>query len=168
MTPLTTPTRLPVAERGENGQGGRAMVPPDDRADHRAQRQVRADRQVDAPGEDDEKLADREDADHRRLLEDVADVLERQEHVRQDAEHRYQDQEDHDRTEPQGSQGHGQPTMRRGGPHAGRLNARVDPSLIQGRHRRRSCPPVSHLPPPVSREPDPEALSYQYDISYRT
>jgi hypothetical protein len=68
-------------QRRHDGQAGRAMVPPDDRAHHRAQRQVGADRQIDASREDDEQLTDRQYTDDGRLLEDVPDVLERQEHV---------------------------------------------------------------------------------------
>ena len=50
-----------------------------ERPDHRRQRQHRADPEVDTAGQDHEELADRQDADDRRLVEDVDEILRREE-----------------------------------------------------------------------------------------
>jgi hypothetical protein len=55
--------------------GGPARRPPgDDSADHAAERDHRADRQVDPPREDDEQLPERKYGDDRRLEAEVRDV----------------------------------------------------------------------------------------------
>ena len=56
-------------------------VSEDHGADDAAERDVRADREVDAPRQDDQQLAERDHADTGRLLQDVADVPEGQEHM---------------------------------------------------------------------------------------
>jgi hypothetical protein len=147
MTPLIRPTVEPVAS--EDGQRRRSVVPPDDRADHGAQRQVGADGQVDATGEDDEELAERQHGDDRRLLQHVADVLERQEHVRHDAQRRDEQHEDGDRAQPEGSERQREPAMRRAAVMAARTRRHGWPVACRGvRHRvHLLCHPV---PPPAT------------------
>ena len=62
----------------------------DEAADDGRKRQVGADREIDAAGQDDELLAHRDDGDHRRLSEDVAEVAGLQEIGRQQADDRGQ------------------------------------------------------------------------------
>ena len=63
---------------------------------HAGQRQHRADREVDAADQDDQSHADRHDAEHRDLIEDVQEVSQRQErlgrHRQEDAEKNQADQ----------------------------------------------------------------------------
>ena len=54
--------------------GAESVDAEDEAADDGRQREIGADRQVDAAGQDDEVLADRDDRDHRGLRDDVADV----------------------------------------------------------------------------------------------
>src|SRR5664279_5692343 len=69
----------PRQQGDPDGQPRRVGVAVDDSHHDAAQRDVRADRQVDAPGQDHEELAQGDDADTGGLLEDVADIPERQE-----------------------------------------------------------------------------------------
>ena len=79
-----------------------------DRADHRGQRQSRADRQVDPAGEDHEQLADRQHGDRGGLGEHVAGVAGGEEHRRQQR-HRDDEAEQHQhRTEADHSEGDAQ------------------------------------------------------------
>ena len=88
------------------------MVSPHDRTYDCAQREVGTDREVDPTGEDHQQLPERQDRDHGRLLEHVAEVVEREEHVRSQTQHQDQQRQDHDRTglqrrqrDPQGPSG---------------------------------------------------------------
>ena len=79
-------------------------------ADDGGQREVRADRKVDAAGQDDQMLTERDDGDDRRLREDVLDVDGRQEIRRQKADHHHQSDEDQQRAdadEPQAERNDG-------------------------------------------------------------
>ena len=61
------------------------------RTDHRRQQHQRADGEVDAGGQDDERLPDGECADHRDLLDDEREVLRGEESVVEDREHDHRD-----------------------------------------------------------------------------
>src|SRR4029078_3782746 len=71
----------PRQQGHRDGQLRRVGVAVDDRHHDAAQRDERPDRPVDAPGQDHEELAQRDDADTAGLLENVADVPERHEDV---------------------------------------------------------------------------------------
>ena len=73
--PLTAPTSSAGARAsrrttsGPEGTASKTSAP-----DHGRQGERRADRQVDAPGDDDQQLGQREHRDDRRLAEHVAEV----------------------------------------------------------------------------------------------
>ena len=96
-------------------------------ADDGRQRQIGADRKVDAAGEDNEVLAERDDRDDRGLGEDVADVARLQKDRRRDA-----DQEDQDRENEQWTDAEqAQRKRNRGRPRPGsRLAGRSTPSPV--------------------------------------
>ncbi len=87
------------AEHRGHGQRATARRAEDHRADDCRQRQRRADRQVDAAGHDDEQLTHGEDRDHRRLRQDVAEILRRGEHRGEAGHDQHQNEQDQDRTE---------------------------------------------------------------------
>ena len=74
---------------------------------HRNEIHDRADREIDAPHQEHEGHADRHDRDMRRLRENVAEIGERDEAVRHEAEGDAQDCEKHQRREPKGDQNEG-------------------------------------------------------------
>ena len=120
MTPLIRPTSVAVPSAASTDKQRRAVVAPHDRAHDRAQRQVGAHRQVDPAGEDHHQLTECQHRHHGRLFEDVADVLERQEHVGGHAHHGHEQRQDHQR--------------------AGLQRRQYDDSVARGRaSSRRSC-----------------------------
>ena len=102
-------------------------------ANHGRKGKVRADRKIDAAREDDEMLAERNDRDHRRLREDVADIRRLQKHRRRDADDHDQDHKDQDRTRAQEAEGER---------NQGGARSALAPLGLQ-RHRRPILHPVS-------------------------
>ena len=86
---------------------------------------IGADRKIDAAGEDDEMLAERDDRDDRRLREDVADIRRLQKHRRRDADDHDQDHKDKNWTRAQAGAGRAKSGMR---PLRARLSGRATPS----------------------------------------
>ena len=62
------------------------------------QSEISADRKVDAAGENDEVLSERDDRNDRRLSEDISDVRRIEKHWRRDAHDGDQDRENNERT----------------------------------------------------------------------
>ena len=102
------------ADRGTRGEHhedhdeARVAVRVDDGADDRGERQRRADREIDATGEDHEQLADREHGDGSGLGQHVAGVAGGEEHRRQQrhgddepGEHQQRAEADHAEREAQ-------------------------------------------------------------------
>ena len=80
--PLTKPKAAQASDPEQDRQHGRHVVVDRHlRHDDRPEGHHRAARQVDARGEDDERLADGQRADHHHLLEDQREVRRRQEPV---------------------------------------------------------------------------------------
>ena len=73
--PLTIPSPSPVRDSGDQAQRRRGRV-RDLAGDHAGDADDRADREVEDARDDAERLAAREQADRRPLVEDVRDVLE--------------------------------------------------------------------------------------------
>ena len=127
----------PVASVASTARVGRALVPPDERAHHGAQRQVGPDRQVNAPGHDHQELP----SARTQITADCLRTLPRFSSDRKTsdstAQHDDQQQEDRGRAGLQGGQGHGQAAVRGGG--LGR-SAAVRPAA---RLARRASDPVA-------------------------
>ena len=69
----------PISQRDRDRTGDRGgeaeIVGQQQRHDHADEARDRADRQIDAAGDDDEGLADREDRDHSALAQQIGDVV---------------------------------------------------------------------------------------------
>ena len=99
--PLTAPTAAPVSKHRQDHEWRGVGDAEDKAADDRREREVGANREVDAAGQDDELLADRDDGDHGRLGEDVANVAGLQKIRRQQADRPGEHDEDEKRTDAQ-------------------------------------------------------------------
>ena len=92
--PLTRPTTRPDEHAGGGGdQRARAGISHDHGRDHAAQAEHGSDRDIDAASEDHQGLADRHDADSRRLLQDIESVGDRQKIRRKGREDQHEDEE---------------------------------------------------------------------------
>ena len=79
----------------------RVIEPKDQPSDHRRERQIGADRKIDAARQDDQLLPDRDDRNDRRLRENIADVDRLQKIGGQLAYGRDQNDQDQERTNAQ-------------------------------------------------------------------
>ena len=109
IRPKTKTTRSPRRPRRrrkdrEDHERRRVHVHEDDRADHRRERDRRADGEVDPARDDHEQLAEREHRDHRRLREDVADVPAGEEDRRRQAHADHEEEQDQRRPETEREQ----------------------------------------------------------------
>ena len=120
------------ADRGAGWRASRAMtsgaefdLPVDQPADDRRERQVGADREVDAAGQDHQLLAHRHDGDDRGLGDDVAEVAGLQEVRGPEADADHEQHEDQQGPDARGASGRGRPGSR---PRVGRSSFRTSGS----------------------------------------
>ena len=118
---------------GQEGGARRPVIGEQHGAEHRAQRHDRADRQVDAAGQDHERHADRDDAVVRHLPQHVREVAGAQEDV--DALRRYGGRDDADREQDQEAPVEFGPEQKGAERFRGYARHRAPPLVVLGRRR---------------------------------